>query len=348
MSQSQIPNCAIAGVASAVPSLRIDNLALEGDFPAAEVRKTVQLAGIRYRYVSDGSICTSDLCLASARQLLDKLKWPAESIDALILVTQSPDYFLPSTASLLHRDLGLATHCAAFDVGLGCSGYPYGLQLAAMMLNFGHKRVLLCQGDTPSLFTSQEDRGTSLLFGDAGTTTALEFSPGAAPWYFNLQSDGRGFDQLIIPAGGFRTRLSDNPRDYCVSMNGAGLFNFTLERVPGLIMDTLAQAGLDVEQVDQYIFHQSNQFMMKHLAKKCGLPEARTPIILEDFGNTGGASVPLTLTQALQQERSVPIKAMLLGYGVGLSWGSALVDLPASAPLLHSELAQPLIGVACD
>lgn len=345
MSQSQIPNCAIAGVASAVPSLRIDNLALEGDFPAAEVRKTVQLAGIRYRYVSDGSICTSDLCLASARQLLDKLKWPAESIDALILVTQSPDYFLPSTASLLHRDLGLATHCAAFDVGLGCSGYPYGMQLAAMLLNFGHKRVLLCQGDTPSLFTSQEDRGTSLLFGDAGTTTALEFSPGAAPWYFNLQSDGRGFDQLIIPAGGFRTRHSDNPRDYCVSMNGAGLFNFTLERVPGLIMDTLAQASLGVEQVDQYIFHQSNQFMMKHLAKKCGLPEARTPIILEDFGNTGGASVPLTLTQALKQERDGPIKAMLLGYGVGLSWGSALVELPPAAPLLHSELARPLVGV---
>ncbi|HEY6528544.1 MAG TPA: ketoacyl-ACP synthase III [Cellvibrionaceae bacterium] len=344
MTQSQIPNCTIAGVASAVPSVRIDNLSLEGEFPAAELRKIVQLAGIRYRYVSDGSICTSDLCLASARQLLNKLNWAADSIDALILVTQSPDYFLPSTASLLHRDLGLSTHCAVMDIGLGCSGYPYGLQMAAMMLNFGHKRVLLCQGDTPSLFTSAEDRGTSLLFGDAGTTTALEYSPGANPWFFNLQSDGRGFDQLIIPAGGFRKRHSDNPRDYCVAMNGAALFNFTLERVPGLISDTLAQAQLTVDGVDQYIFHQSNQFMMKHLAKKCGLPEARTPIILEAFGNTGGASVPLTLTQALPVNRSQVLKTMLLGYGVGLSWGAALVDLPATAPLLHSELSERLVG----
>jgi 3-oxoacyl-[acyl-carrier-protein] synthase III len=344
MSQSQIPNCAIKGIATAVPSCRIDNLSLDGEFPAAELRKIVQLAGIRYRYVSDGSLCTSDLCLASARQLMAKLDWAPDSIDALILVTQSPDYMLPSTASLLHRDLGLSTHCAVMDIGLGCSGYPYGMQTAAMMLNFGHKRILLCQGDTPSLFTSAEDRGTSLLFGDAGTTTALEYSPGANPWFFNLQSDGRGFDQLIIPAGGFRTRHSNNPRDYCVSMNGAGLFNFTLERVPGLIADTLAQAQLAVEDMDYFIFHQSNQFMMKHLAKKCGLPEARTPIILEQFGNTGGASVPLTLTQALPQERSTSLKALLLGYGVGLSWGSALIDLPADAPLLHSELSQPLIG----
>ena len=344
MSQSQIPNCAVAGVATCVPSRQIDNLSLEGDFPAAELRKIVQLAGIRYRYVSTNGICTSDLCLASARQLLDKLDWAPESIDAIILVTQSPDYFLPSTASLLHRDLGLSTHCAAFDIGLGCSGYPYGLQMAAMMLNFGHKRILLCQGDTPSLFTDPEDRGTSLLFGDAGTTTALEANPGASPWFFNLQSDGRGFDQLIIPAGGFRTRHSDNPRDYCVAMNGAGLFNFTLERVPGLIADTLAQAQLEVGGLDYYIFHQSNQFMMKHLAKKCGLPEARTPIILEQFGNTGGASVPLTLTQALPSERQRALKTMLLGYGVGLSWGAALIDLPANAPLLHSQLNQRLIG----
>lgn len=344
MSQSQIPNCKIAGVATTVPSTRIDNLSLEGDFPAADLRKIVQLAGIRYRYVSENGICTSDLCLASARHLLAALNWAPETIDGLILVTQSPDYFLPSTASLLHRDLGLSPHCAAFDVGLGCSGYPYGLQLAAMMLNFGHKRILLCHGETPSLFTDPEDRGTSLLFGDAGTATALEFSPGAAPWFFNLQSDGRGFDQLIIPAGGFRQRHSENPRDYFLTMNGAALFNFTIERVPGLIAATLAHAQMQVGDLDYYIFHQSNQFMMKHLAKKAALPEARTPIILEQFGNTGGASVPLTLTQSIPPERAEVLKMMLIGYGVGLSWGSALIELPPDAPLLHSHLSEQLIG----
>lgn len=343
MSKSAIANCKIAGVSSVVPATQVDNMDLHADFPAAELRKIVQMAGIRKRYVSDGKICSSDLCLAAARQLLDKLNWSVDSIDALIFVTQSPDYFLPSTASLLHRDLGLSYHCAAFDLGLGCSGYPYGIWLGSMMLNFGHKRVLVLHGETPSLFTDPQDRGTHLLFGDAGSATALEYSENAAPWYFNLQSDGKGFDYLIIPAGGFRNPESDQARDYQLYMNGTGLFNFTLERVPPLIMETLEQANLDVNAVDYYVFHQSNQFMMKHLAKKCQLPETTTPIILENFGNTGGASVPLTITQSLPEKRSEIVKLMLLGYGVGLSWASGLVELPADAVLVHSTIDQPCI-----
>jgi 3-oxoacyl-[acyl-carrier-protein] synthase-3 len=345
MSKSQIANCKIAGVSTVVPEKQVDNMD-QSDFPAAELRKIVQMAGIRKRHVSDGRICSSDLCLAAATNLLKELNWSADSIDALIFVTQSPDYFLPSTSSLLHRDLGLSNHCATFDVGLGCSGYPYGICLGAMMVNFGHKRVLVLHGETPSLFTDPLDRGTHLLFGDAGSATALEYSENAAPWFFNLQSDGKGYDHLIIPAGGFRQPKSDQQRDYRLYMNGTGLFNFTLERVPPLIMETLEQAGLTTEQVNYFIFHQSNQFMLKHLAKKCSLPETATPIILENFGNTGGASVPLTITCALNVTRETDVKLMLLGYGVGLSWASALVNLPADAILLHGMINQPCISQA--
>jgi 3-oxoacyl-[acyl-carrier-protein] synthase III len=346
MSQSRIEQCKIAGIATAVPQFEVDNMQLDADFPAAELRKIVQMAGIRKRHVSDGSICSSDLCLAAARQLLEKLSWAPESVDALIFVTQSPDYFLPSTCSLIHRDLGLASHCAALDVGLGCSGYPYGLWLGSMMLNFGHQRVLVLHGETPSLFTDRQDRSTHLLFGDAGSATALERSAPGEPWYFNLHSDGTGYDQLIIPAGGFRQPQSEQARDYQLYMNGAGLFNFTLERVPDLIRDTLQQAQLPVEAVDFYIFHQSNQFMMKHLAKKAQLPEASTPIILENFGNTGGASVPLTITQSVPREREKTLQLMCLGYGVGLSWASALLQLHPDAQLCHSEISQRCIGRA--
>lgn len=349
MSQSTIEHCRIAGIATCVPEKVIDNLEVVSDFPALEVRKIVQMAGIRRRHVSDGEICTSDLCLAAARDLLARLGWSADSIDALILVTQSPDYLLPSTSCLIHRDLGLSSHCASFDLGLGCSGYPYALWLGSMMLNFGHRRVLILHGDTPSLFTNPEDRGTHLLFGDAGSATALEYQAGAAPWYFNLQTDGKGYKDLIIPAGGFRQRHSEDPRDYCLSMDGASLFNFTIERVPPLIQDTLAAAHIDAGAVDYFIFHQSNQFMMRHLAKKSALPAERTPIILEEFGNTGGASVALTITQTLaKQERSDHLTLMLLGYGVGLSWASALVQLDSDARLSHSEINERCISIASD
>ncbi len=344
MSQSVIDGCRIAGIATATPSHVFNNTRDATGFEKAEIRKIVAMAGVKQRHVSDGSICSSDLCLAAAGDLLEKLQWPRDSIDGLILVTQTPDYFLPSTSCLIHRDLKLAPHCASFDIGLGCSGYPYGLWMAAMMANNGLKRVLLLHGETPSVFTSPQDRATYLLFGDAGSATAIEQQPGAAPWYFNLQTDGSGFDDLIIPAGGFRQRFSDDRRQYYLHMNGTDLFNFTIKRVPPLIADTLSMAGLAVDDVDHFVFHQSNQFMMKHLAKKCKLPAEKTPLIIGEFGNSGGPSVPLTITRGVCAEPlSQRRKMMLLGYGVGLSWGAGLVDLDPDAAICHRELEGPCL-----
>ncbi len=342
MAKCTIGGATLRGVVSAVPSRRFDNFTDATGFTEDEVRKVVGMAGVRSRRMAGDSVCSSDLCQAAAASLLEKIGWEKDSVDALIMVTQSPDYLLPSTACLVQMKLGLPTTCAAFDVGLGCSGYPYGLYLGALMLSGGGiKRALVLHGETPARFADESDRSVSLLFGDAGSASALEAAApeSAAPWSFALHTDGAGYEDLIIPGGGFRERFPEDRRRYCVSMNGANIFNFSIKRVPPVIQDTLDLAGLGKDDVDYFILHQSNQFIMRHLSKKMGIPEAKVPLTLGEFGNTGGPSIPLTMTQGnLIRPSDRPLKLMLVGYGVGLSWGSALVQLDPEAVLGHVEL----------
>ncbi len=337
MSRSTIEGFRIAGVATCVPPRVVDNLSDSLGFDAGEVRKVVAMAGVRERRVVDAGVTSADLCFEAAERLLVRLGWERNSVTGLIFVTQSPDFFLPSTSCLLQDWLGLGDHCAAFDVGLGCSGYPYGLYLAAAMLRAGgHQRILMLHGETPSLFVSPADHATTLLFGDAGSATALEGSAGG-PGHFCLHSDGSGYAGLIIRGGAFRDRRPADPRQLFLQMDGAGIFNFTLARVPPLIRDALALSGRSVDEIDAYVFHQSNRFIMKHLMKKCGLPEDRVPLTIEDMGNCGGPSVAVTLTRTQPTQRDASRTLMLLGYGVGLSWGAAVVDLDAQAELLHDD-----------
>ena len=214
--------------------------------------------------------------------------------------------------------------------------------LAAMMLQGGGvRRALVLHGETPTRFSNEGDRSVSLLFGDAGSATALEAVHSGSPvdWHYALHSDGSGYNTMIIESGGFRDRFGSDPRKHCVRMNGALIFNFTIKRVPALIDETLAGAGMSSNDIDYFIFHQSNQFIMKHLCAKQSLPLEKVPIILKDFGNTGGASIPLTLTQGkLTRPHDRALCLMLIGYGVGLSWGSALVDLDPTAILDSVEL----------
>jgi 3-oxoacyl-[acyl-carrier-protein] synthase-3 len=341
MAKCTIQGATIGGIISAVPARVFDNLKDTKGFTEDEVRKVVGMAGVKSRRMAGESVCSSDLCQAAAESLLDKLGWERDSVDALIMVTQSPDYFLPSTACLLQMKLGLPTTCAAFDVGLGCSGYPYGLYLGSLMISGGGiKRVLVLHGETPSRFADESDRSVSLLFGDAGSATALELDDAKDVdlWSFVLHTDGSGYEDLIIPGGGFRERFPEDRRRYCVSMNGANIFNFSIKRVPPVIQDTLDLAGLKKEDVDYYILHQSNQFIMRHLTKKMGIPEAKVPLTLGNFGNSGGPSVPLTIAQGnLDRPSDRPLTLMLVGYGVGLSWASALVQLDPTAVLGHVE-----------
>ena len=342
MAATKIKGPRIAGIGTCVPARQFDNLTDTTDFSPEEVRKVVAMAGVSSRHVADDSICSSDLCFKAAEGLLEQLAWERESVDALIMVTQSPDYFLPSTACLLQDRLRLPQTCAAFDVGLGCSGYTYGLWLASMMLESGGlQRILLLHGETPSRFAEKSDRSVSLLFGDAGSATALEGGQGEGrrDWVFLNYSDGSGYQDLIIEGGGFRDRFPSDGRAHFLRMNGANIFNFTLKRVPSLIQDTLDFSGVETGMVDYFILHQSNQFIIRTLIKKLRIPMEKVPLTLKDFGNTGGPSIPLTITRGgWERPADRPALLLLISYGVGLSWGSAMISLDPEGLLLHEEL----------
>jgi 3-oxoacyl-[acyl-carrier-protein] synthase-3 len=340
LSQSNIGGFRIAGVSTCLPPAVVDNLDPTLGFPPEDVRKVVAMAGVRERRVVRPGVTSADLCQRAAERLLQRLGWAPDTVSALVFVTQTPDHFLPSTSCLLQQRLGLPDSCAAFDVGLGCSGYPYGLYIAATLLRGGgHRRVLMLHGETPSRFVSPEDQATVLLFSDAGSATALELDDDpASGGHFVLHTDGSGAEGLILRGGAFRDREPANPRHRFLEMDGAAIFNFTIKRVPALIADTLAFAGKAVADVDAFVFHQSNRFIMKHLMKKGGLPEDRVPFSIEDSGNCGGPSVAVAMTRRLATPAPGQRQLwMLLGYGVGLSWASALVPVDERTVLLHDD-----------
>jgi 3-oxoacyl-[acyl-carrier-protein] synthase III len=336
MAFSTLANFQVKGVATCVPPQKVQNATDVPDIDGNEIRKVVAMAGVQYRHVSDGSVTSTDLCRQASEQLLAALGWTPETVDGLILVTQTPDYFLPSSSCLVHKDLGFGPDTATFDVGLGCSGYPYGLWLGAMMLNSGLARVLVLHGDTPSLFCHPKDQATTLLFGDAGSATALEKGSAEDVAHFSLHSDGQGYADLILPGGAFRDRAPKDERDKYLRMNGANVFAFTLKRVPSVFAEILSKSGVGVDDVDHFVFHQSNRFIMQHLARKLSLDVEKFPIILGEYGNTGGPSIPLTMTRGLPAARKDPATLLSIGYGVGLSWSASIFDLPLHTPLLHS------------
>ena len=347
MATCSIPGVRLAGIASAVPARRrtlADDAAVFGEADAARIAESI---GVKARHVADGGLCASDLCSAAAERLLADLAWPRESVDALIFVSQTPDYRLPATSCGLQERLGLSKQCAAFDVGLGCSGHVYGLWIAASLVAAGGaRRVLVLAGDASTNFCSPLDRSVALLFGDAGTATALEADAEAGPMSFVLGTDGRGRDNLIVPAGGFRTphapatavRIAGDDGNSRsaedLHMNGAEIFAFTLREVPPLINAVLQRAGWAVDDADAFVFHQANQFMLQHLAKRLKLPKDRFVIAMEEFGNTSSASVPLAMSVRLAGRlRQGPMRAVLAGFGVGYSWAAvALTCGPMAMP----------------
>lgn len=336
MAFSTLKNFKVRGISTCVPPVRASNTRDAKGIDPADVRKVVAMAGVEYRHVSDGSITSTDLCRQACGELMAAIGWTPETVDALVLVTQSPDYFLPSSSCLVHRDLNFPTTTATFDVGLGCSGYPYGIWLGAMMLNSGLDRVVVLHGETPSLFCHPEDHATSLLFGDAGSATALERGGEEDVAHFSLHTDGKGYADLIIPGRGFRDSSPSNERDRHLYMNGPNIFTFSIKRVPAIIEEVLERTGLTTNDIDYFVLHQSNRFIMMHLARKCQLDPARMPVILEDFGNAGGPSVPLAITKGIPAERESGARLLSIGYGVGLSWSASLFDLDPSVPLTHS------------
>lgn len=335
----------IAGVVACVPAQVTDNARFQAQFGAQAVDDVVKMIGVRSRRLADTGTSTRDLCRSAGRRLLDGLGWPADSVDAVVFVSQTPDYRLPATACVLQADLGLPPGCIAFDVNLGCSGYPYALWLGMCMVQTGAaRRVLLAVGDTVSKIVDPSDRATALLFGDAGTVTALEATDEASEAHFVLGTDGRGATNLIVPTGAYKDHAAaGDPRlaqrdTACLFMDGGEIFNFTLRAVPPLVGRTQALGNEAQAPHDHYLFHQANLFMLKHLIKKSKLDPDKVPINIEDFGNTSSASIPLLLTTRLAHVlRSGPRKLALFGFGVGYSWASASLTV---GPLAVVDMVQ--------
>lgn len=340
----RVENVRLAGLASSVPDfVRTVDDDVER-FESEDFRKIGASIGVTSRRIAPEGVCSSDLCVAAAERLLEELNWDRDSIQAVLFVTQTPDYPAPATACTLQSRLGLSTNCAAMDINLGCSGYVYGLATAAQFVQGmagGHEnggRVLLLVGDTITHFVSPDDRATAPLFGDAGSATALEFSSSAEPIVFSLGTDGRGLNHLIVPAGGARqprteqtgvrtTRESGNIRsDEDMYMNGAEVFSFALQEVPKMVRSTLAEAGWTIDEVDGVVMHQSNGIMLKHLRKRLKVAEENFVIALEGYGNASCASIPLAMThQWAQSGPGEKRRLVLAGFGLGWSWGGAAV-----------------------
>jgi len=249
----------------------------------------------------------------------------------------------------MHGRLGMRVGAVALDINLGCSAYGYALWLAMTMVQTGLvKRILVAVGDTSSRFVDQDDRATALLFGDAGTVTAVERCDEAmvdSSAHFILGTDGAGAANLIIPRGAYKdamlqgdARLQDRNPD-CLFMDGSEVFNFTLRAVPPLIAGCLQASGHTMAEHDAFLFHQANLFMIKHLIKKAKLPPERVPINIDRFGNCGSASIPLLLTTELAETLRVKSQRLaMFGFGVGYSWASASLSVGPLACVETIEL----------
>ncbi len=337
----------IAGVVSCVPPRIVDNSHFAETFGADAVRDVTKMIGVEQRRYVEPGIATSDLCFLAAERLIQKLDWARDSIDGLIFVSQSADYLLPATACMLQDRLKLRTTLPAYDVSLGCSGYPYGLWLAMMAVQTGAaRRILLCVGDVSTRRSDPTDRATVMLFGDAGTVTAIEAGDEGDVTHFVLGTDGRGAENLIIPSTWHRSRkaegrLAGRNLDM-LYMDGGEIFNFTLKSVPPLIRDLVEVSGKSIDEYDAFLLHQANMFMIKHIAKKAKLPPEKVPINIDRFGNTSSASIPMLMCTDLgEQLGRQKMRLGLFGFGVGYSWAAASLEV---GPLACVELLTPDVG----
>ncbi len=323
MAQARINGIALRGIVSALPTGVEDVSHLAARFGADQAERIAVATGIRRRHIAAAGQCMSDLALPAARDLMDGLSWCGDSVDLLICVTQTPDHPLPANACLLQQRLGLGKQCAAFDVGLGCSGYVYGLWLAASLLaGMGRGRALLVAGDTTSRTMDPADRSVAPLFGDAATVTALEWDEDAGCLTVDTGTDGAGAPYLIQPGGG--TRQPDGP---LLFMDGTQVFAFTLREVPKAIAATLALASTDIASIDHVVLHQANEMMLRRLGAKIGAREDQLVLALAERGNTSSATIPLAITDTLAGQLLQESQTLLLcGFGVGWSWGTAVWD----------------------
>lgn len=333
----------ITACAYYVPEERLTHEELVQRFGRDVMDRIAHSSGIWERRIVRNGQCASDLALKAAEALLDNHQVARESIDLLIFGTQTPDYLLPTTACILQDRLGLSTETAAFDINLGCSQYVYSLSVAHSMICAGlANRALVLTGDTVSRILHPQDRVNVPLFGDAGTATLVERVGEEEGFMEFVQgTDGSGYQYLIWPASGLRIPRSNKTaievkdksgsvrREEDMFMDGTAIFLFTLKVVPRTVKMLLAKTGLDMDDVDLFIFHQASEYIIESSAKKLKIPREKLHYKLHDVGNSGGSTVAIALTDAWLSERIKPgMIVLLVAFGVGLSWSSTIIRWP--------------------
>lgn len=328
----------IHSIAAAVPQ----QIASNHDFDLIspdERAFLIKTTGIKERRIAPDGITTSDLCFISASRLLTSYNIDKADIGLLIFVSQTNDYFLPATAAILQHRLGLDKNVMAFDVGLGCSGYVYGLTITASLMHaLGISKALLLAGDISTTSCSPGDKSTYPLFGDAGTATLLQLPNTPTQWYGNMMTDGSGAEAIIVRDGMLRHKISESSFKVTNSGNGIHrapvnlalkgeeIFAFSIREVPSSIEILMQQSRKNINDIDYFVMHQANKLMNETIRKKLKIAPEKAPYSLDEFGNTSSASIPLTMVTRLSKQLGLRQRLLLSGFGVGLSWGNLLID----------------------
>ncbi|QIL39196.1 ketoacyl-ACP synthase III [Pedobacter sp. HDW13] len=328
----------IKAISYFLPEQKLDNKKLNSLFPEWSVDKISAKTGIFERRITNEQTFSSDLGVKAAEKLFSEHDISPLEIDYILFCTQSPDYFLPTTACLVQDRLGIPTSAGALDYNLGCSGFVYGLGLAkGLILAEEATNVLLITAETYSKFIHPNDKSNRTIFGDAAAATLISNEPGIAKiGKSNVGTDGKGAENLIVKNGGLRNRQQNDREaltdeygnthhDDFLFMNGSEIFNFTSEMVPALVETTLKRNKLDTEDIDLYIFHQANKFMLNHLRKKIKIDENKFYYFLENCGNTVSSTIPIALYHAILDKRAKG-NVLLAGFGVGYSWGGLILE----------------------
>lgn len=334
-------NVGITGMAAAVPRQVVNNYDHDLYFNKEDIKGIVEKIGVKERRFADEKTCSSDLCFAAAEKLITGMNINRDEIDLLIFISQTPDYRMPATSVLLQERLKLPTSTITFDINLGCSAFLYGLTVAYSMITAGGiRKALILDGETRSKVYSQKDRKTGFLFGDAGVAALIEADEKFEKSWFSLNSDGSRESLIKVPAGGYRKMSScETVTEKVVDeygnirseeqgyMNGADVFNFVIREVPKDFHRLLEYSGSDISSIDYFVFHQANSYINGFLAKKMKLPEDKIPSTIEKYGNTSSVSIPLTIVSELKDKLLTNKRILLSGFGVGLTWGTALINI---------------------
>lgn len=327
----------IHSISTYLPEKIVSNNDLEKEFPEWTADKIEEKIGIRNRHVVAENETAFDLAYkAGEKALMDY----SGQIDMLILCTQSPDYYLPTSACVLQNKLGLPTSVGAFDFNLGCSGYIYGLSIAKGFINSGiANTVLFITAETYTKHINKLDKGNRTIFGDGATATIIEKSDKEHVLEFIFGTDGSGANNLIVPNGGLRNKFLENAEfvddgsgnlrtDNNLFMNGPEIFNFTIQSVPKAVKLALEKNNLTVETVDYIIFHQANKYMLEYLRKKIKVSEDKFYMNMLETGNTVSSTIPIALNDSLFHGYVKPgNKVLLVGFGVGYSWGATVIEI---------------------